>query len=179
MSWNKRKVQRLMRALHRDIGYFAVGITLVYALSGFLLSHKSSFPATTTEKHTIELPTNLSGDGFVDYWNANATIRLNRIKESKENIELFLDGGTGDYDKISGKIAYEIYSKRPLIAFLTQLHHNQKKGWAYIADIYVFMLSFLAISGLALVNGKNGFYKRGLWIMLSGIIVVLLFVFVQ
>jgi len=40
MSWTKKKVQRWFRNLHRDIGYLAVGITLVYALSGFFLSHK-------------------------------------------------------------------------------------------------------------------------------------------
>lgn len=29
MSWNKKKLQRWFRVLHRDIGYLAVGITLV------------------------------------------------------------------------------------------------------------------------------------------------------
>ncbi|MFO7864149.1 MAG: PepSY-associated TM helix domain-containing protein, partial [Salinivirgaceae bacterium] len=69
--------------------------------------------------------------------------------------------------------------KRPIITFLNQLHNNQKKGWIYIADTYAFLLIFLAISGLVIVNGKNGFLKRGVWLMVLGIIIVFLFVFID
>ena len=31
--------RKLLRALHRDVGYIAVGLTLVYALSGLALNH--------------------------------------------------------------------------------------------------------------------------------------------
>ena len=56
MSWNKLKVQRWFRVFHRDIGYLAVGIALIYALSDFFVSHKNIFPATKTERFTIEFP---------------------------------------------------------------------------------------------------------------------------
>ena len=37
------KVRKLLRILHRDFGYFIVGMTLVYALSGIYLNHRHDF----------------------------------------------------------------------------------------------------------------------------------------
>ena len=71
MSWNKRKIQRWFRILHRDIGYLTVGITLVYALSGFLLSHRKLFPAAKKEAFTIDLPPNLNSESLLKYWELN------------------------------------------------------------------------------------------------------------
>jgi uncharacterized protein len=179
MSWNKKKLQRWFRFLHRDIGYLAVGITLVYALSGFFLSHKDIFTATITKEFTVEFPKNLHGDDFMNHWNTNTSVTINHFKESGNQIKLFLNGGTGRYEKSSGEVYYEIFKKRPIIAFLNQLHNNQKKGWIYIADAYAFLLIFLAISGLIMVNGKNGFLKRGVWLMVLGVILVLVFIWID
>ena len=146
MSWNKRNVQRWFRILHRDLGYFAVGITLVYALSGFFLSHKNIFSATKTEKVNHEFPKNLSDNNFSVYWKENTFINLNHFKETNETIQIFIDGGTGYYDKSTGMVYYKLYKKRPFIEFINQLHNNQRKGWIYIADTYAFILAFLTIS---------------------------------
>jgi uncharacterized protein len=179
MSWTKNKAQHWFRVLHRDIGYLAVGITLVYALSGFFLSHKNIFSATKTEIISVKFPQKLQCDDFISFWNSNTSIKINHYIESENQIKLFVEGGTGTYNKSSGEVYYEIYEKRPIISFLNQLHNNQKKGWIYIADMYAFILIFLAISGLVMVNGKNGFLKRGIWLMVLGIIIVLLFVFMN
>lgn len=178
MNWNKRKIQRWFRILHRDIGYLTVGITLVYVISGFLLSHKNKFPAAKKEKFSINLPLNLNSESFLKYWELNLPVKLNNYKESENTIQLFLEGGNGYYDKSSGKTSYEIITKRPVISFLNQLHLNQKKGWPYIADAYAFLLGFLAISGLFITNRKNGFLQRGIWLVSLGVILVLVFVFI-
>ncbi len=179
MSWNKKKAQRWFRVLHRDIGYFAVGITLVYALSGFFLSHKNFFSATKTESFTVDFPKDLDGDIFVSHWNRSISTKVNHLKESESEIKLFLEGGTGHYNKSSGEVYYKIYKQRPVITFFNQLHGNKKRGWVYIADIYAFMLIFLAISGLVIVNGKNSFFKRGVWLMVLGIAIVVIFVLID
>lgn len=40
---NFRKIRRLLRTLHRDLGYFIVGMTVVYCLSGIFLNHQNDF----------------------------------------------------------------------------------------------------------------------------------------
>ncbi|GAB1451624.1 hypothetical protein MASR2M47_16800 [Draconibacterium sp.] len=37
------KLRKLLRILHRDFGYFIVGMTIVYALSGIYLNHRHDF----------------------------------------------------------------------------------------------------------------------------------------
>ncbi|MFW6275692.1 MAG: PepSY-associated TM helix domain-containing protein [bacterium] len=115
----------------------------------------------------------------MSHWNTNTSVTVNHLKESENQIKLFLEGGKGHYHKSSGEVYYEIYKKRPVITSLNQLHNNQIKGWIYIADIYAFLLTFLAISGLVMVKGKNGFFKRGVWLVALGIFVVILFAFVN
>jgi hypothetical protein len=156
-----------------------VGITLIYAFSGFFLSHKNIFPAARKETFTIDLPPNLNSESLLKYWKSNLPVKLNNHKESENTIQLFVAGGTGYYNKSSGETSYEIFTRRPVISFLNQLHLNQKKGWPYVADIYVFLLGFLAISGLFIANGKNGFFQRGIWLMTLGIIIVLVFAFIR
>ena len=37
------KIRKLLRILHRDFGYFIVGMTIVYGLSGIYLNHRHDF----------------------------------------------------------------------------------------------------------------------------------------
>ena len=39
----KMKIRKLLRVLHRDFGYFIVGMTIVYSLSGIFLNHRYDF----------------------------------------------------------------------------------------------------------------------------------------
>ena len=38
-----KKIRKLLRILHRDLGYFIVGMTIVYGLSGIFLNHRHDF----------------------------------------------------------------------------------------------------------------------------------------
>jgi hypothetical protein len=83
----------------------------------FFLSHKDIFTATITKEFAVEFPKNLHGDDFMNHWNTNTSVTVNHFKESDNQIKLFLNGGTGRYDKSSGEVYYEIFKKRPIITF--------------------------------------------------------------
>lgn len=156
-------------------GYFVVGITLVYALSGIFLHHKMG---VKTIKETIQLSAGLSVDSLKLAWTANSSQKpMTYLEERPEQIVFYFPGGMGEYKKSSGIANYEIYKDRPVVLFLSRLHENQIKGWGIVADIYAVVLIFLAISGLFMVPGKNGFVRRGVWWFLAGILLVVIFSF--
>jgi hypothetical protein len=168
-----------MRELHRDIGYFAVGISLLYALSGFLLSHKHVFPSTRITTTECSLTAGMNAQRLGEIMERQEAIQITYSRPDGELIRFFFEGGEGYYSIASGEVHYETLSRRDIVLFVNQLHLNQRNGWVAVADIYSFLLAFLALSGLVMVKGRAGFWKRGIWFMLPGFILVLVFIWVR
>ena len=178
MTWNNR-ITKLLRKWHRDIGYIVVAISLVYGISGILLNHKDAFPVISTLQTNETFITEQNISEFSQEWSQkHPDLELTKCFNGKESIKFYFDGGKGRYALETGALTYESYKKHSFIAFFTDLHFNQKQGWKPIADLFCVALIFLAISGLAMVKGKNGFKKRGIWLMIGGILLVVIFIFI-
>ncbi len=179
-KFTKKQFIKWLRILHRDLGYFVVGISLVYALSGIILNHRGKGnPSYSTKSYTEIFPQNLNSNEFRAYWTKEKNdIQIKKIIPSNDLIKFYLKGGKGEYETQTGNVIFEVYKKKPFVAFINRLHFNRKKGWVIFADFFAFSLIFFAISGLFMVQGKNSFRRRGIWIMLIGIGVVIAFYFV-
>ena len=174
----KIKLIRWLRIIHRDLGFFVVGMTLIYGISGILLNHlDGKDPAFHTEKKLVQLPTHLTQDELTHLWQTNPELptlkRIIRIDESYSR--LFLDGGVGVYNAADGKLDYEKHKKRPLIYWINRLHYNKVKGWSPVADFYAGALILLAITGLFLVKGKRSLAGTGKWYLIVGILIPVFF----
>jgi len=172
------KFRRLLRIIHRDLGYFVVGITLVYGISGILLNHLgTSDPAFRTETKIIQLPANLTDAELSTAWQTDKTLPpLKRIMRMDENrSRLFLEGGIGIYHSTNGNLNFEVHKKRVLVYWINRLHYNKVKGWSPVADFYAGALIFLAVSGLFMVRGKKGIAGYGKWYLIAGILIPVLF----
>ncbi|MDA3929782.1 MAG: peptidase [Prolixibacteraceae bacterium] len=180
MKWlSKKNIRKWLRIIHRDLGYFVVGITLVYGVSGIILNHKETKvdPAFKTIYIEQQIDSRLSiskfestfAESFSDY-------TLNRIIPNNNSYKLFLTGGMGTYVPETGLISFEVYKKKPLVYFMNKLHYNQKNYWTTPADFFGGGLIFLALSGLFMARGKKGFKGRGKWFALAGIILVILYI---
>ena len=172
------KFMRVLRVIHRDLGFSVVGITLVYAISGIILNHLSgNDPAFYTETKTIQLPANLTETELSACWVADNTLpplkRIMRIDEG--SLRVFLEGGIGIYDAANGNLSYETHKKRVLVYWINRLHYNQVKGWSPVADFFAGSLILLAITGLFIVKGKKGLAGFGKWYVLIGILIPILF----
>ena len=171
-------LKRILRVIHRDLGFLMVGISLVYGISGIYLNHiDGKDPAFRKEAKTIQLSSNLTNDELSAAWKADKNLpKLNKIMRIDESrSRLFLDGGLGVYNVSDGSLNYEINKKRVLIYWINRLHYSKVKGWDTVADIFAVSLITLAITGLFIVNGKRGLSGSGKWYLIAGILIPILF----
>lgn len=193
----KKSLSHMMRSLHRDLGYFVIGLTLIYALSGILLSgralgwleHKYNIAkvmSTKIEKNKVlknliqELKkgdfNNIPSAILID---ANRSLRHYKFKNEKDDTYIFkARKNTITYNYKTGEINYLLSAHPPWIKkFITAHKASHQNAWFYLAILYSIILSFLAISAMFMVKGKFGFKKRGIYIMFSGFIVIFIFLY--
>jgi uncharacterized protein len=174
-----------VRAIHRDIGYVAVGLTFIYALSGLAVNHITDWsdgdPSFRTYSRSVEVG-KLEGD---DAAIAEALRRRFGIRDaprevyraSPEQLDVLFDKRSLHLDTTKGVVVDEGQQPRFLLRIANWLHLNRgKKAWTYAADGYAAALLFLATSGLFMIAGKKGFFGRGLVLVTVGILIPVLYV---
>lgn len=167
--------------LHRNLGYLAVGLTLVYAISGILLNHvnQTGDPAFKITKSSTTLPAGLTTSYQIDsVWQTLNldTPPLQKAVATQSGFSLYFKGGSGNYERENGFTHYEIYTKRPVIYYLTYLHVAKGNGWFFIGDLYAAILAFLAISGMFMVKGKHSIAGRGKWYLIIGVLIPVIYI---
>lgn len=174
-----------LRAFHRDIGYVAVGLTFIYALSGLAVNHITDWsdgdPSFKTYSRTHEMGPLVGDDASV----ANALRARLEIKEtprelyraSPDELEVLFEKRTLHVNTATGHVVDEGQSPRFLLRVANWLHLNRgKKAWTYIADAYAGALLFLATSGIFMIAGKKGLVGRGAFLVLVGIAIPVVYV---
>ena len=164
-----------LRALHRDIGYTAVGLTFVYAVSGIAVNHVASWdPNFQSATLTHELGMPLPGDDDV----AKALVfdKLGikdpprEVYREGDSLEILFEHRTLHVATATGHIVDEAQKPRFFVRAANWLHLNRgKKAWTYFADSYAAGLLFLATSGLFMIAGKKGLLGRGMFFVAAGI----------
>lgn len=191
MSWRK-----LNRILHRDIGYFFFGMSIIYGLSGIALNHIDDWDPSyqirneeTSVEPSLLQPglTNQPGltrEGGLTREEALAILEAVNVNSRYKNhyypsdhlLKIFVDGGSVTFNRETGKGMIEIVSRRPVFYQVNFLHYNNPKFlWTWFADIYGAGLVIMAITGLWMIQGKRGFYGRGKWFVIAGILIPVLF----
>jgi uncharacterized protein len=174
-----------LRAIHRDVGYIAVGLTFIYALSGLAVNHITDWsdgdPSFKTYTRTIPAG-DLAGD---DAAIAEALRRRLSIKQapreiyraSPEQLEILFDKRSLHVDTAKGTVVDEGQEPRLFLRIANWLHLNRgKKAWTYAADAYAAALLFLATSGIFMIAGKKGLIGRGAFLVLAGMLIPVLYV---
>lgn len=170
------------RSLHRDFAYFYAGLIIAFSFSGIILNHREDWYPMDYEydskEVSLELPSNeeeiteafitdISKDWDVTY--DGHRIRGNDLRVYyKNNIIL-------DVDMASGNGALEYKRKVPIIGHTMFLHKSTNKFWIWYSDIFGAAMLLIAITGLLIPAGKNGFGQRGWKFAVAGIVFPLLF----
>ena len=174
-----------LRAIHRDVGYVAVGLTFIYALSGIAVNHITDWsdgdPSFRTYSRTVDVG-RLEGD---DAAIAEALRRRFGIKETPrevyratpDELEMLFDKRSLHVDLAKGSVVDEGQEPRFLLRVANWLHLNRgKKAWTYVADAYAAGLMLLATSGIFMIAGKKGLVGRGAVLVLAGILIPVVYV---
>ncbi|MFY0542319.1 hypothetical protein [Nannocystis pusilla] len=172
-----------LRALHRDIGYVAVGLTFVYALSGLAVNHIADWDPNFDNyeaRHQVAVPLPEDDHAAADKVLAELALTgppTEVYRSDARELSILLDGSTLHVDLDSGVVLEDGQRPRLLLRIANWLHLNRgKKAWTYIADGYAVFLLFLAASGLFMLPGRKGLVGRGGVLVLLGIAVPVLYV---
>jgi hypothetical protein len=177
-------IRKLLRILHRDFGYFVVGITFIYTVSGIALNHRTDWnPHYILVSEDLTLPSTSQTEYTKDEITAmlkkfsyDAAYRKHFITRNNE-VKIFVEGGTVMYNPEQGKVELEVLKKRPFFFEINKIHLAQTgQLWIWISDIMAVLMLFVAISGLFILKGKYGMKGRGLWLTALGIVVPLAFI---
>lgn len=174
MNW-----RRLNNALHRDLGYLCVGLTLVYAISGLALNHTFHWnPNYQIERYQVSLPAellnqsepHLLGTAVLKHLGIQKPLR-NFYQSGPTTLDLFIEKGKIVIALDSGQAQVEYARPRTGLKEINSLHLNHpRRAWTWLADIYAVALCLLAVTGLFILRGKNGLKGRGGWLTLAGIV---------
>lgn len=170
------------RAIHRDLGYLAVGLTLVYALSGLLVNHAETLQP---DYRTLAEPVSFSPvpASSPDAAEAAVVAAVGRGQPSsgwwvaEGELELFYAGGvTVRARPADGEAVVHAKEPRTLVKLVDDLHRNRMgSAWTVVADVYAVSLGALAITGAILLKGRKGLRGRGKWLLLAGFLIPLAF----
>lgn len=178
-KWNARG---LLRAFHRDLGNLAVGLTLIYALSGLAVNHLQDWdPNFVNAARTHELGGPLLGE---DEAIAKTVLQKLSVDEKPKEVyregeqELFVLLGrrTLHINVQTGQVLDEEQKPRLLLRAANWLHLNRgKKAWTYIADGYAAGLLLLSLTGIFMLPGRRGLLGRGGIFVLLGVAIPVIY----
>ncbi len=179
--------RKFLRDWHRDIGYLATGLTIVYAISGVAVNHTNDW----NPNYVIEKSESKYSPMPDSIWNKETVINevmkvtgkkfkiKNTFRPDPNTIQIFAEGNTLTVNNKHGIISQEIVKSRAVIRETNFLHlNNPKKVWTYVADIFAVALIFLAVTGLFLVKGRNGIKGRGAWLTTLGFLIPVIFLLI-
>lgn len=157
------------RALHRDLGYFFFGTTVVYAVSGLAINHRHdwnpSYSVVRLEGRVDPaLLASSPGKAGSERLLAEAGIEaayLKHYEPAPGELRVFFQGGSATFSKSDGRFSSEALSRRPLLHAFNKLHYNPGRWWTWFADAFSVALAVVAVTGLFLLRGRHGLTRRG------------------
>jgi hypothetical protein len=165
----------LVRAVHRDLGYTAVGLTFVYAVSGLAVNHVADWDPNfhnVTEQRELgaALPDDEAAASKVVTGALGIREHPREVYREGDELELLFDHRTLHVSVKSGHVVDEQQVPRFFVRAANYLHLNRgKKAWKVFADSYAAGLLLLATSGLFMLAGKKGIFGRGLFFVTAGV----------
>lgn len=178
-------LRKWSRILHRDIGFFFIGATIIYGISGIALNHlkdwNPNFIVHIKKIHTDEdFSKNAISEQkikqLLEQLGSDDAYKTYNYIENGSVLRVYLYGRSSlTIIPNTGEVLAEFVKKRPMFFEVNYLHYNPNSWWTWFSDIFAGALILLAITSLFMVRGKKGAWGRGGIYIILGIIIPILF----
>lgn len=170
MKERKNSIYRWMRILHRDIGFFVIGLTVIYSISGLMLTYRDTefLKSETQVEKTIH-----SGLSSNQLGSALHIKKMEIVSEDEKEVRF----SSGTYNKETGVASYLSKELPVVLQAFNNLHFvssNDSRHW--FTTLYAIALLFLAISSFWMYKPGSTYFKRGIVIALLGVGVSLILI---
>lgn len=163
-----KSINHCIRSLHRDIGFFVIGLTVIYSISGIVLTYRD----TTFLKHETLVEKTLSPN--MEASELGKVLHLRDFKVLKNEGEIvYFQNGT--YNKVTGFVKYSKIELPAIFNKFTNLHKASSKNLKHLFSIiFGILLLFLAISSFWMFKTKTKLFRRGICIAGLGVVCVII-----
>jgi len=181
-----KKFRKVCRWLHQHLGFLAVGLTLVYGISGIAVNHAHHWDANYQRGVEVFMIEPVGTGPTVDL----LPVVVDRVKPTLEIknswrmevdiLQLFVEGGQYDVNLLTGEVIYKTFKERTMFYDMNFMHLNTgKSAWTGIADAFAGILIILALTGIFLVRGSKGLKGRGGVLMGLGFFLPLIYIVLE
>ena len=173
------------RNIHRDLGYFYVGLIISFAFSGILMNHREHWHpekyTVETKNITVHLPEKSQiTEEYAEKLGKDLGIddKMRRHGVKKGTFKISFEKHDVEIDMETGKGEIVAFKKTPIISQSMKLHKSTSNWWIYYSDIFGISLIVIAFTGVIMItHGQNTFRRRGWKLALAGVIIPLIVLF--
>lgn len=179
--------RRLARVLHRDLGYFFFGATVVYAISGLAMNHRDHWnPSYRVVRSSLSAEAVYPGGELSEEQAKNilaaagigASAYHQHFAPDNDHWRVFFSNGTATVNREDLSVAIERLERRPVLHLFNKLHYNPGTWWLWFSDAFCASLLIVAVTGLFLLRGPHGITRRGGVLVTAGVLLPALLVVV-
>lgn len=153
-----------MRTLHRDIGFFAFGLIVIYILSGIALIYRD----TDFLKREVTVERQLKPN--MEIGDVGIELRMREVKVTKTEGDV-ITFQNGTYNKTSGAA---VFTSKEVMFPLNKVINFHKaisgKATHWFNLVFGFVFLFLAISSLWMFKANTKTFRRGMILVGVGIV---------
>lgn len=151
-----------MRALHRDVGFFVVGLVIIYALSGIVLVYRDTdFLMRNVQVEKKLLP-------GVEPSELGKMLRIKGFSVTKTEGDV-VHFQNGSYNKTTGLAVYTARELPFVLQKCVGLHKTVSgKTTHWYAILFGTLLCFLAVSSFWMYPNNTGMFRRGIGLAAVG-----------
>jgi hypothetical protein len=151
-----KTINYYMRIMHRYAGFFVVGLTLVYGISGIVMVYRDTDFLKQDKFTEKQLKPNIKESEL------GSMLRIKKLEISKTegNIVYFKNG---QYNKETGLAQYTEKSLPAILEKFNGFHKTVSKNSIHYATVtFATLLLFLAISSFWMFKPKTRIFKKGI-----------------